>query len=70
MPKQFAWIKFELCKPEKCNPEEGKCIAMRACKKSILTQEEVYENPMIFPSEMCLGCGDCVSECPFKAIQI
>ncbi|MFC1528376.1 4Fe-4S binding protein [Candidatus Latescibacterota bacterium] len=70
MPKLTALIEFKKCKPETCNPGEGSCISMKACKKSIMTQEQVYDIPMVFPLGMCLGCGDCARECPLDAIQI
>ncbi|MBT4483681.1 MAG: 4Fe-4S binding protein [Candidatus Latescibacteria bacterium] len=70
MPKLIALIQFEKCNPETCNPKEGKCISIKACKKSIISQEMDYDIPMVFPIEICLGCGDCVKECPLGAIQI
>ena len=70
MPKPKAVIKYDKCKPEKCSPDMGICSAVEVCTHDILKQEEIYESPMVFPAEMCQGCGDCVQACSLDAITI
>lgn len=70
MPKLKAFIQYTKCDPETCNPGTGTCLAVKACRKLVLSQEEAYEGPMVFPLDMCTGCGDCAVECPLNAIII
>ena len=67
MPKQMAMVNYRECHPEEC--EEGVCLAVLACPKKILSQEEPYEMPDPLPT-MCLSCGLCVQACPRKAILL
>ena len=68
MPKPVAMIEYNKCKPEKCNPDKGVCNAVMACTYNVLNQEDIYESPMVFPTDMCQGCGDCIQACSLKAI--
>ncbi len=68
IPKPIVIVKYVTCKPELCDPEHGICPALKACTYTILEQEEAFDTPVIFHSDMCRGCGDCVAACPMKAI--
>jgi len=70
MPKPKALVKYKKCAPEKCSPNNGICSAVKVCIHNILIQEETYDSPMVFPADMCQGCGDCVQACPLNAITI
>jgi len=70
MQKKLALVLFNKCKPELCDPETGLCPAVASCKKDILLQEDPFDEPMLFPSSMCVGCGDCVKSCPLAAIVV
>ena len=70
MPKPVAMIKYDKCNPEKCNLDGGICDAELVCTRNILKQEEPFESPMLYPADMCQGCGDCVAACPFDAIKL
>ncbi len=70
MPKRRAIIDYDKCVPDKCAPNDGICVAVRACSKKIMEQEEPYEPPMIFHADICQGCGDCSQACPLSAIRI
>lgn len=63
----MAVVDYRQCHPEEC--EQGICLAVIACPKKILRQEEPFEMPDPFAS-ICLGCGKCVQACPMKAIQL
>jgi len=67
MPKKMAVVDYKDCRPEEC--EEGICLAVLACPKKLLRQEENYESPDPVPN-MCLGCGLCVQACPLKAVVL
>ena len=67
--KEFALVDYELCHPDKCNPEEGICAAAKACSHKVIKQiDGAFEPPMVF-QDMCMGCWDCVEDCPFDAVQ-
>lgn len=68
MPKPKAVVKYDECAPEKCSPNDGICCAVEACTYHILKQEEAFESPILFPLDMCQGCGDCVHACSLDAI--
>jgi len=65
MPKKIALINYQECSPKIC--EHGICLAVLACPKKLLSQEEAYEMPDP-NTNMCLGCGLCVQACPKKAV--
>ncbi len=67
---KYAVVNYQACEPRKCNPKHGFCKAAQVCSHSILIQEEPGEPPMLLSARLCVGCGDCVRECPFKAISI
>lgn len=67
MPKKMALIDYQKCQPKEC--EGGICLAVLACPKKLLSQEEPYEMPDPAPA-MCLNCGLCVKACPMKAIRL
>lgn len=67
MPKKMAVVDYKDCRPEEC--EKGICLAVLACPKKLLRQEENYEAPDPVPN-MCLGCGLCVQACPLKAVVL
>jgi len=70
MPKQTAVVDYEVCRPERCAPEDGLCAAARACRRNLLVQEQAYEAPFVFPADMCQGCSDCIRACPLDAIRL
>jgi len=70
MPKRQALINYQKCLPDECAPNDGICLAVRACPHSIMEQEEAYEAPMIVYADLCQGCGDCSQACSLDAIII
>ena len=67
MPKQAAFINYQLCEPKLC--EHGICQAAQACPRKLLKQEDPFEMPDPY-TNMCIGCGICVRACPKKAVQM
>lgn len=67
MPKQMAVVNYRQCHPQEC--EKGFCLAVLACPKKILGQEEPYEMPDIL-ANICLGCAKCVQACPMEAVLL
>ena len=67
MPGKMALVQFDKCQP--CNCQDGKCLAVLACKHKLIKQEKPGDIPMFSPSS-CEGCGECVRGCPQKAVQI
>lgn len=67
MPKPKVVLDYSKCDPTYC--DQGICAASRVCKKKVLRQESPGEMPDFFPN-MCLGCSDCLSECPRGALQM
>jgi ATP-binding cassette subfamily E protein 1 len=68
--KSFAIVDYEICSPKTCNPDEGFCLAARACKHKVIKQiDGEFEEPMVF-HDMCMGCWDCIEACPLKAVSV
>lgn len=67
---KYAVINHQVCEPDICNPHQGVCKAAQVCSHDLLMQEEPGDPPMLYSTKMCVGCGDCVPECPLKAINI
>ncbi|MBW1642646.1 MAG: 4Fe-4S binding protein [Deltaproteobacteria bacterium] len=68
--KSFALVEYEICNPNKCNPDEGICSAVPACDHKVIKQlDGIFQSPMIF-TDMCMGCWDCIEACPLDAIRI
>ena len=67
MPQPKIVVNYQFCEPESC--EGGICAAANVCQKKVLRQEEPGEMPDVYPS-LCLGCIDCIAECPRGAIQL
>ena len=53
-----ADVKFD---PSRCQ-ECGLCI--KICKEGAIA----FEDKMVFKKDKCLGCGDCLDNCPFNAL--
>ncbi|MCD6415299.1 MAG: 4Fe-4S binding protein [Planctomycetes bacterium] len=66
--KRTAMVDPNMCSPEKCDPDEGICIAAKACSHNIIMQDP-FDQPMIF-QDMCQACGDCAEACPLDAIKV
>ena len=67
---KYAVINYQVCEPDKCDPHQGICKAAQVCPHNLLIQEEPWDPPMLYSTRMCVGCGDCVRECPLNAINI
>ncbi|MFO8049059.1 MAG: 4Fe-4S binding protein [Desulfosudaceae bacterium] len=68
--KIFAVVDYEVCNPDKCDPDKGRCAAVPACAHKVIKQiDGPFEPPMIF-QDMCLGCWDCMEACPLDAINM
>lgn len=67
MAKLQALVDYSICRPELC--EDGICPAVLHCEKKILIQDAPFDAPYRL-SEICTGCGDCVTACPCKAIRL
>jgi translation initiation factor RLI1 len=67
MPNKIAVVDYRRCHPEEC--ENGVCLAVLACPKKILSQEEPFEIPDPLPT-ICLSCGKCVQACPMEAVLL
>ena len=66
---RVAIISDQKCKPKKCRQEcRKKCPVVKLGKECI----EVMPNSKLayISEELCIGCGICVKQCPFQAIQI
>jgi ATP-binding cassette subfamily E protein 1 len=67
MSKQrIAIVDLEKCKPNKCNKECLKVCPPQRTGKEVI---EIRKTAMISESN-CIGCGQCVKACPFKAIKV
>jgi ferredoxin len=66
MAKPFATVIFDKCRPKE--HEGGRCLAIDACPRRVLKQERPGDPP--FPLGLCVGCGTCVTACPFEAIKL
>jgi Fe-S-cluster-containing hydrogenase component 2 len=67
---KWACVDFSICRPALCDGKTGACSASLACRKNLLEQEEPFDSPVLLSSRMCVGCGDCVTACPFGAVRI
>ena len=67
MPQPKVVLDYKLCDPSCC--EEGICAAAQVCNRKVLRQEKPGELPDLYPS-LCLGCTDCLGECPQRAIRL
>ncbi|MBD3305411.1 hypothetical protein GF339_03455 [candidate division KSB3 bacterium] len=70
MGNKWVSVDFVRCNPAECNGQSGECPAAGVCTHNLLVQEELFEEPMLISAKMCVGCGDCVTACPLKALQI
>jgi len=70
MPKGTATVNYGVCRPAQCAPGDGVCPAVGACTRGILVQEGPYDEPFVFPVDMCQGCGDCAKACVLWGIRI
>lgn len=68
--KTFALVDYDICNPQKCDPNHGICASVSACTHKVVKQiDGPFEPPVIF-HDMCMGCWDCMEACPLDAIQI
>ena len=70
MAKRRAVVDYDKCVPDECDPNEGLCVAVEACSRNVMVQEEKYESPVMMHWDMCQGCSDCREACPLNAITI
>ena len=64
--EKWARIDFDLCDPQKCDGEIGRCAAVACCTHKLLEQELPYEPPLLLSKRMCVGCGDCGGGVPVR----
>ena len=68
MAKPMAQVDYSRCRPDKCS-DDGVCLSKKACPHKLLIQDAPGEAPYRLVN-MCRGCSDCVSACPFGAIVL
>lgn len=67
--KSFAIVIYQKCQPKQCDPETGRCAAVKACAQKVIKQiDGLFEPPIIF-QDLCMGCWDCLEACPLEAIE-
>lgn len=64
--RRIAIVDLEKCKPKKCNKECKKKCPVEAVGKQCVD----IETTASIVESSCIGCGICVSACPFGAISI
>ncbi len=68
--KTFAMVMYDICRPDLCSPDEGKCAAAAACTHKVMQQiDGAFEPPVIF-QDRCLACWDCIEACPLDAVAV
>ncbi len=67
MVKKISLVDYSLCHPDQC--DRGICKAALACPYKILKQEAPFEIPDLNQA-MCMGCSECETTCPLKAIRV
>ncbi|MBU2602770.1 MAG: 4Fe-4S binding protein [Actinobacteria bacterium] len=60
---RLAQIDYARC--EACSP----CPARKACRTKAIVKMGLDEQAIVKPSD-CMGCGDCVEECPYEAVSM
>lgn len=64
---RLAIVDPKRCKPKKCQKEcKSKCPIVKSGKDCIRVTAEIC----MIAESLCIGCGICVNNCPYKAIQI
>jgi ATP-binding cassette subfamily E protein 1 len=66
---RIAVVEAEKCKPNKCGLECRKICPLNHQGKLCIQVEKTSKVAGISES-LCVGCGNCVKKCPFKAIKI
>lgn len=66
---RLAIVNPDKCKPKKCNQECKKVCPVVRIGKECINVTPTSKCASIVESS-CIGCGMCVSKCPFDAIQI
>jgi ATP-binding cassette subfamily E protein 1 len=67
--KRIPIINTELCQPKKCKQECMKKCPVVMGGKICIDVKPTYKQAIISET-LCIGCGICVKQCPFKAIKI
>jgi ATP-binding cassette, sub-family E, member 1 len=68
-PTRIAIVKEDKCKPKKCRQECKKsCPVVKVGKHCV--EVDGNSNISFISEQLCIGCGICVRQCPFDAIQI
>ncbi|KAF3774985.1 ABC transporter E family member 2 [Nymphaea thermarum] len=66
---RIAIVSSDRCKPKKCSQQCKKSCPVEKTGKQCIQVDKASK--IAFISEvLCIGCGICVKQCPFKAIQI
>jgi len=63
--KRIPIINTELCQSKKCKQECPVVMGGKIC----IDVKPTYKQAIISET-LCIGCGICVKQCPFKAIKI
>ncbi|MCD6262437.1 MAG: hypothetical protein J7J52_05395 [Deltaproteobacteria bacterium] len=68
--KSFAMVNYDVCKPQNCAPDSGRCLSTLACSHKVIKQiDGPFKPPVVF-QDMCMGYWDCIEACPLDAVTV